>query len=185
MGFQHPALGQAAASGELSLLAQAAGRIGAPDPIQALQHVDCDPGTVHKQVDRLEQARGLLTEAADQFDAGVSTVDSGWSGGGGHAAFVESAAEIRNRYGKTKDKTEDSVAAGRNVARTLDSVATTVAKEATTIAGSVVADSQRVLDGEGDESIEAVNAACREIVLTVQDNLKIIGELAEELASHV
>jgi uncharacterized protein YukE len=185
MSFQHPALAQAADSGEVRLLSQAANTLGAPDPLQAMQFVDCDPAGVTKQVAQLDRATQQLTDAAERFSSVIARIDAGWSGGDGHAAFTEAAADLTKGYAATAHRTQEGVDLGKEVASTLDSVATTVGHQATAIADGAIEASQRVLAGEQDAAAEEVNKACRDILLVVQENLRIVGELADHMKSKV
>lgn len=183
MGFRHPALEGAATSSELGLLAKAADTLGSPNPIQALQHVDCDPPAVAGQAARLTESAEVLEDASAGLGTALGEISSGWSGGG-YEAFAESAAAVQHQYKETTARTRDGAQAGTEVASTLDSLAGTVADKALSVAGDAAEASRQVLAGESGKSAEVVNEACRAIVLTVQDAVRSIGDLAGKLASH-
>ncbi|EHR60204.1 WXG100 family type VII secretion target [Saccharomonospora cyanea] len=183
MGFRHPALGGATTSSELGLLAKAADTLGSPNPIQALRHVDCDPPAVAELAARLAESAEVLEDASADLGTALGEIGTGWSGAG-HEAFAESAAAVQHRYKETTARTHDGAQGGAEVASTLDSLAGTVADRALSVAGGAAEASRRVLAGESGDSAEVVNEACRTIVLTVQDAVRSIGDLAGKLANH-
>ena len=106
MGFQHPGLDRAANSGEVVLLAEAAAAIGAPDPVQALQHADCDPPAVVAQAESLAQSAKALAEASHAFDAGFTEISRGWEGES-YDRFSDQASRTPRSYYDTATRTHE------------------------------------------------------------------------------
>lgn len=184
MGFQHPGLDRAANSGEVVLLAEAAAAIGAPDPVQALQHADCDPPTVVAQAESLAQSAKALAEASHAFDAGFTEISRGWEGES-YDRFSDQASRTQRSYYDTATRTHEGTNACLRVAEAGEGITNKVAEEAVAIAGSATEASRLVLIGETDGSADVVNMACRDIVLTVQDALTRVGDLAGDLTNAI
>lgn len=182
MAFEHPGLAAAADSDEVLLLSVAAGKIGAPDPIQSLMEIDCDPPRIVEGAQHVDDGATLFEEnALSTYDTGVELALSNWRGEAAEA-WEADARRVRLSYVRGIDRTETTAEIGRKIASELDSLATTAANQTRTIAAGAYESSEKVVSGTADpEDFEVVDAACAAVVETVQRLVGMIPDLGTPL----
>jgi hypothetical protein len=174
--FEHPALTSAAAA--LSSLRAAAGRIGAPDPVAALRHLDCSPASISSSASTVDAGALLVTSAQSEFRSGVERAETG----GSAETFGTWADTVDSQYTAAAHAAASTAALGARIASRLEALALEVSSEVSLIASSVEAPVAAVLaDDRSAEVVSAVSTACAAVVRTVSAKTASLSSLAAEL----
>ena len=174
--FEHPALTSAASS--LASLRAAAGRIGAPDPVAALRHLDCSPSSISASASAVDAGALLVTSASTEFRTGVEQAETG----GSAETFGLWADTVDGQYGAAARAAAATAALGVRIASHLDELAVSAAAEITAIAASASASVAAVLaDDRSAEVVSTVSTACTAVVRTVSLKVASLSTLVAEL----
>ncbi|WP_410666747.1 hypothetical protein [Amycolatopsis sp. cmx-4-68] len=174
--FEHPALTSAASA--LATLRAAAGRIGAPDPVAALRHLDCSPSAIRTSATAVDAGALVLTSAATEFRGGVDAAETG----GSAETFGTWADTVDGQYGAAARAAAATAALGLRIADHLDSLARSVSSEVCELASGADDAVSAVLAGDRSaEVVSAVSTACTAVVRTVQSRIAALSSLAAEL----
>jgi hypothetical protein len=174
--FEHPALTSAASA--LATLRAAAGRIGAPDPVAALRHIDCSPSAIRTSASAVDTGALALTSASTEFRGGVDAAETA----GGTESFGTWADTVDGQYGAAARAAAATAALGARIADHLDSLARSVSAEVSSIAAGVDPSVAAVLTGDRSaEVVSAVSTACTAVVRAVQSRIASLSSLAAEL----
>jgi hypothetical protein len=174
--FEHPSLTSAAT--RLATLRSAAGRIGAPDPVAALRHLDCSPTSIRTSASAVDAGALVVTSAQTEFRAGVERAETG----GSTETFGTWADTVDGQYGAAARAATATAALGVRIADRLDELAQEVTAEVSLIADGAEAAVSAVLTGDRSaEVVSAVSAACTAVVRTVQEKVASLTALSAEL----
>ena len=175
-GFDHPAL--ALAAERLTSLRAAATRVGAPDPVAALQHVDCSPAALRASAAQVGVGRQVLAQAHAEFRDGVEVAETCWSSD----SFPPEADRVDGQYRAASAAAAATAAAGVAMADRLDALAADAAAEAIGIASEAGLFVMAVLSGDRSfDAVSAVNAACTAVTASVRKHLESITDIAATL----
>ncbi|WP_370969392.1 hypothetical protein [Amycolatopsis sp. cg9] len=174
--FEHPALTSAASA--LSSLRAAAGRIGVPDPVAALRHLDCAPSAIRTSASTVDAGSLVVTAAQAEFRTGVDRAETG----GSTETFGTWADTVDGQYGAAARAAAATAALGARIAARLDELAESAASEVCAIASAASASVAAVLTGDRSaEVVSDVNTACTAVLRTVSAKVASLSSLAEEL----
>jgi len=174
--FEHPALSSAAA--ELAQLRAAAGRLGVPDPVAALRHLDCAPASIRTSASALDTGALAVTSAQAEFRAGVERAENG----GGTETFGTWADTVDGQYAAAARAAAETAALGVRIADRLDELAAEASEEVCALASTASAAVSAVLAGDRSaEVVSEVSATCTAVIRTVQKKLAALTVLAAEL----
>ncbi|MFG1640142.1 hypothetical protein ACGFMK_07630 [Amycolatopsis sp. NPDC049252] len=174
--FEHPALTSAAA--RLSTLRAAAGRIGAPDPVAALRHLDCAPSEIRTSAAAVDSGSTVVTTAASEFRTGVDLAETG----GSAETFGTWADTVDGQYAEAARAAAATAALGERIADYLDALAVSTSAEVAAIAEAAEPAASAVLsDDRSAEVVSTVSGACASVVRTVQRKVSSLSSLAAEL----
>ena len=177
--FQHPAVN--AAAERLVTLKAAGSVIGAPDPVAALQHMDCNPPAIRASAAGAGTGHGSLENAHGAFREGVERAETGWDGDAADA-FCERADTIDRQYAASVDAAARIAEVGERIADHLDALASETASEAITVAREADPAAALVLSGDrSPEAVTAVNNACTAVVRSVMAHVAAIPEAGADL----
>jgi hypothetical protein len=170
--FEHPAL--TAAAVRLASLRAAAGRIGAPDPVAALRHLDCSPSSINASASAVDAGALLVTSASAEFRSGVERAVAGGS--------AETFATVDSQYAAAVRAAAETAALGARIASELDALATSAASEVSTLADSASTSVAAVLAGDRSaEVVSTVSVTCTSVVRVVSAKVASLSSLAAEL----
>ena len=171
--FEHPAL--AAAAARLTALQAAAVIVGAPDPVAALQHMDCSPEAIRASSAQVSLGALALVDARTEFRDGI---ERAWA----PPAFGPQADRVDVQYAAAIASATATASAGQRIADHVDALAAATAAEVTTLAADVDADVTAVLDGDRSfPVVAAVATACRAVVAAVATHVESITDIAPTL----
>jgi hypothetical protein len=174
--FEHPALTSAAT--RLATLRAAGGRIGAPDPVAALRHLDCAPSAIRASAAAIDAGSTALTAARAEFRAGVDRAETG----GSSEAFGTWADTVDGQYAASTIAAAETAALGARIADHLDALAAATLSEVSRIAEAADVSVSAILTGDRSaEVISTVSGACASVVRTVQEKVASLSSLAAEL----
>lgn len=174
--FEHPALTAAASS--LTSLREAAGRIGAPDPIAALRHLDCAPPAVHRSASAVDVGALVVTSAQSEFRGGVELAENA----GSAETFGTWADTVDGEYAAAARAAAATAALGIRIAERLDALAVEVSTEVRDLASAASPSVDAILSGDRSaEVVSAVSTACTAVVRTVSGKVASLASLAAEL----
>jgi hypothetical protein len=174
--FEHPALTSAASA--LATLRAAAGRIGAPDPVAALRHIDCSPSAIRTSASAVDTGALALTSASTEFRGGIDAAETA----GSTESFGAWADTVDGQYGAAARAAAATAALGARIADHLDSLARSVSAEVSSIAAGVDPSVAAVLTGDRSaEVVSAVSSACTAVVRIVSAKIASLSSLVAEL----
>lgn len=174
--FEHPALTSAAAS--LASLREAAGRIGAPDPVAALRHLDCAPTSISTSASAVDAGALLVTSASAEFRAGVEHAETG----GSAETFGIWADTVDGQYGAAARAAAATAALGARIASELDALAVSTAAQVCELASTAATSVTAVLAGDRSaEVVSTVSSTCTAVLRTVSAQVASLSTLAAEL----
>ncbi|WP_290055348.1 hypothetical protein [Amycolatopsis solani] len=174
--FEHPALTTAASA--LSSLRLAAGRIGVPDPVAALRHLDCAPSAIRTSASTVDAGAQVVTSAQAEFRAGVDRAETG----GSAETFGTWADTVDGQYAAAAHAATATAALGARIASRLDELAESAATEVRAIASAVAPSVAAVLTGDRSaEVVSDVSTACTAVLRTVSAKVASLSSLVEEL----
>ncbi|MEV4142912.1 hypothetical protein AB0J40_04545 [Amycolatopsis sp. NPDC049691] len=174
--FEHPALTSAAAS--LASLRAAAGRIGAPDPVAALRHLDCSPASISASATTVDAGALLVTSASAEFREGVEHAETG----GSAETFGIWADTVDGQYAAAAQAAAATAALGARIASELDTLAVSTAAQVCELASAAAASVTAVLAGDRSaEVVSTVSSTCTSVVRTVLAQVASLSSLAAEL----
>jgi hypothetical protein len=174
--FEHPALTSAASA--LAPLRAAAGRIGAPDPVAALRHLDCAPASISTSASAVDAGAVLVTSAAAEFRTGAERAETG----GSTEAFGIWADTVDGQYAAAARAAAATAAMGVRIAAELDALAVSAAAEVRELASAASASVAAVLaDDRSPEVVSAVSSACAAVVRTISSKAASLSSLLAEL----
>lgn len=174
--FEHPALTSAATS--LASLRAAAGRIGAPDPVAALRHIDCSPSEIRTSASAVDTGSVVVTSAASEFRTGVDLAETA----GSTETFGLWADTVDSQYTAAARAAAETAALGLRIASELDALAVSASEEVCALATAASTSVTAVLSGDRSaEVVSTVSAACTSVVRTVSSKLASLSSLAAEL----
>lgn len=174
--FEHPALTSAASS--LASLRAAAGRIGAPDPVAALRHLDCSPPSISASASAVDAGASLMTSASAEFRDGVEQGETG----GSAETFGIWADTVDGQYAEAARAATATAALGVRIAAELDAMAVSAAAEIVSIAAAASASITAVLaDDRSPEVVSTVSTTCAAVVRTVSAKIASLSSLLTEL----
>lgn len=173
-GFEHPALVLAAE--RLTSLRAAAARVGAPDPLAALQHVDCSPSVLRASAAQVGVGRQALAQAHAEFRDGVEVAETCL------ASFPPEADRVDGQYRAAAAAAAATAAAGLSLADRLDALAAAAASEAIGIASDAGLFVMAILAGDrSPDAVSAVKAACAAVTSSVRKHVESITDIAAAL----
>ncbi|RSM43403.1 hypothetical protein DMA12_19325 [Amycolatopsis balhimycina DSM 5908] len=174
--FEHPALTTAAS--RLSALRAAAGRLGVPDPVAALRHLDCSPASIRTSASAVDTGALAVTSAQAEFRAGVDRAENG----GSTETFGTWADTVDGQYVAAARAAASTAAVGVRIAERLDELASSVSAEVSLIAASAGSSVAAVLAGDRSaEAVSEVSAACTAVIRAVSAKVATLSSLAAEL----
>ncbi|SFW57558.1 hypothetical protein [Amycolatopsis australiensis] len=174
--FEHPALTSAAA--RLTRLRAAAGRIGAPDPVAALRHLDCSPSAIRTSASAVDAGALVVTSARAEFRDGVEAAENG----GSAETFGTWADTVDGQYAAAARAAASTAALGVRIASRLDELAVALSAEVAELAESADASVTAVLAGDRSaEVVSTVSATCTAVVRAVSAKVASLSSLAAEL----
>jgi hypothetical protein len=174
--FEHPALTSAAA--RLAALRTAAGRIGAPDPVAALRHLDCSPSAISASASAVDAGASLMTSASAQFRNGVEQGETG----GSAETFGIWADTVDGQYAAAARAAAATAELGVRIASELDALATSASAEVSALADTASAAVAAVLaDDRSPEVVSTVSTTCAAVVRTVSAKIASLSSLLAEL----
>ena len=174
--FEHPALTSAASA--LAELRAAAGRIGAPDPVAALRHLDCSPPSINASASAVDAGASLVTSASTEFRTGVEQAETG----GSAETFGIWADTVDGQYGAAARAAASTAALGARIASELDTLAVSTAAQVRELAASASASVAAVLAGDRSaEVVSTVSSTCTAVVRTVFAQVASLSSLVAEL----
>jgi hypothetical protein len=174
--FEHPALTSAA--GRLAALRTAAGRIGAPDPVAALRHLDCSPSAISASASAVDAGASLMTSASAQFRNGVEQGETG----GSAETFGIWADTVDGQYAAAARAAAATAELGVRIASELDALATSASAEVSALADTASAAVAAVLaDDRSPEVVSTVSTTCAAVVRTVSAKIASLSSLLAEL----
>ncbi|WP_103347951.1 hypothetical protein [Amycolatopsis sp. CA-128772] len=174
--FEHPALSTAAA--QLSTLRAAAGRLGVPDPVAALRHLDCSPASIRTSASTVDTGALGVTAAQAEFRAGVDRAETG----GSAESFGTWADTVDGQYGAAARAAAETAALGARIADALDELAVSTSAEVCALAAAASSSVDAVLAGDRSaEVVSEVSAACTAVLRTVSAKAATLTGLAAEL----
>jgi hypothetical protein len=174
--FEHPAL--TAAASRLVTLREAAGRIGAPDPVAVLRHLDCAPSSISTSATTVDAGALLVTSAQAEFRAGVDLAETG----GSAETFGTWADTVDGQYASAARAAASTAALGVRIASELDSLATSAAAEVCALADAASTSVAAVLTGDRSaEVVSTVSVTCTSVVRVIQQRVASLSSLAAEL----
>lgn len=174
--FEHPALTSAAV--QLASLRAAAGRIGAPDPVAALRHLDCSPASISSSASAVDAGALLVTSASEEFRNGVEHAETG----GSAETFAIWADTVDGQYATAARAAAATAALGVRIAAQLDELAVSASAEVVAIASGVSQSVAAVLaDDRSAEVVSTVSTACAAVVRTVSAKIALLSSLLAEL----
>ena len=173
-GFDHPALVLAAE--RLASLRAAAARVGAPDPVAVLQHVDCSPEALRASAAQVGVGRQALARAHAEFRDGVEVAETCL------ASFPPEADRVDGQYRTALAAAAATATAGVSLADRLDAMANETASEAIGIASDAGLFVTAVLGGDrSPDAVSAVKVACAQVGSSVRKHLGSIADIAASL----
>jgi hypothetical protein len=174
--FEHPALASAAA--HLATLRAAAGRIGAPDPVAALCHLDCAPSAIRASATAVDAGAAVMTAARSEFRTGVDRAETG----GSAETFATWSDTVDGQYAEAARTASSTAALGTRIADRLDALASAAGTEVSRIADTAEPSVAAVLTGDRSaEVVSTVSTACTSVVRVVQEKVASLTSLAAEL----
>ena len=174
--FEHPALTSAAA--RLAALRTAAGRIGAPDPVAALRHLDCSPSAISASASAVDAGASLMTSASAEFRNGVEQGETG----GSAETFGIWADTVDGQYAAAARAAAATAELGVRIASELDALATSASAEVSALADTASAAVAAVLaDDRSPEVVSTVSTTCTAVVRTVSAKIASLSALLAEL----
>ncbi|WP_410595855.1 hypothetical protein [Amycolatopsis sp. lyj-23] len=174
--FEHPALSSAAA--QLSSLRAAAGRLGVPDPVAALRHLDCSPASIRTSASAVDTGALGVTSAQTEFRAGVERAENG----GSAETFGTWADTVDSQYAAAARAAAATAALGARIADRLDELAEAAAAEVCALAAAAADPVSAVLAGDRSaEVVSEVGAACTAVVRAVSAKTASLSSLVAEL----
>ncbi|MEV7042565.1 hypothetical protein [Amycolatopsis sp. NPDC051061] len=174
--FEHPALTSAAV--RLAALRAAAGRIGVPDPVAALRHLDCSPSSISSSASAVDAGALLVTSASAEFRNGVEHAETG----GSAETFGIWADTVDGQYAAAARAAASTAALGVRIAAHLDELALSASAEVCAIADSAATAVAAVLaDDRSAEVVSTVSTACTAVVRTVSAKIASLSSLVAEL----
>lgn len=173
----HPAL-QAAMDG-CARLAEAAGIVGSPDPVDAIRQIDYDPQAVDAYVQQVRTAAADLDKAIDEQQKAIAEHESSTEGSASdsaHAAMTKELSELRDERARLEALIQEL----QKIATRMDELARSasdrilgIARQADPAVG-VVLDGSWQDDPDGAAAEDAVHRAVAEIInvcLATQDQV--------------
>lgn len=177
----HPAL-QKAMDG-CTRLAQAAGTVGSPDPIDAIRQIDYDPQAVQGYVDRLRTAAADLDKAIEQQQAAIAEHEASSEGSASESARAEMDKELDELVGERK-RLEDLIKEVDRISVRMDELARTAADQVLAIAAHADPAVSMVLDGSWLDDATGEGAEAEETVHTaVADVIKVCRSVQDQVAA--
>ena len=174
--FEHPALTSAAT--RLSALRAAAGRIGAPDPVAALRHLDCSPAAIRTSATAVDTGALVVTSAQAEFRSGIEAAENG----GSAETFGTWADTVDGQYGAAARAAASTAALGERIASQLDELAVSAATEVCALAEAASSSVAAVLTGDRSaEVVSTVSTTCTAVLRTVSAKIASLSSLAAEL----
>ncbi len=174
MSFDHPALVLAAE--RLTSLRAAAARVGAPDPVAVLQHVDCSPEALRASAAQVGIGHQALARAHAEFRDGVEVAETCL------ASFPPEADRVDAQYRAASAAAAATAAAGVSLADRLDALANETASEAIGIASEAGLFVTAVIAGDrSPDAVSAVKAACAAVTSSVRTHVESITDIAATL----
>ncbi|GAB3141000.1 hypothetical protein GCM10027258_23140 [Amycolatopsis stemonae] len=174
--FEHPALTVAAA--ELAPLRAAAGRVGAPDPVTALRHLDCSPAAIRRSASTVDAGALVVTSAQAEFRAGVEAAETG----GSAETFGTWADTVDDQYAAAARAAAETAALGAEIATRLDDLAVSASTEVRELASAASTAVSAVLTGDRSaEVVSTVSTTCAAVVRTVSTKIASLSSLVAEL----
>ncbi|WP_410637335.1 hypothetical protein [Amycolatopsis sp. lyj-346] len=174
--FEHPDLTTAAA--RLTALRAAAGRLGVPDPVAVLRHLDCSPASIRTSASAVDTGALAVTAAQAEFRAGVERAETG----GSTETFGTWADTVDGQYAAAARTAASTAAVGIRIADRLDELAVAASAEVCELASAASASVSAVLTGDRSaEVVSEVGATCTAVVRAVQEKLAALTALAAEL----
>lgn len=186
----HPAL-QKAMDGCLRL-AQAAGTVGSPDPIQAIHQIDYDPHAIEAYTQRLNDAATDLDKAIDEQKKAIAEHQDAAEGSASDSALAAMEEELAALSDERK-QLDVVIGEVKKIATKMDELAVTASEQILSIAGKADPAVSMVLDGswlddvtgEGAKAEETVHLAVAEIIKLCQATQSEVGALRSELNAAV
>ncbi|MGA6163405.1 hypothetical protein [Amycolatopsis magusensis] len=182
----HPALETAIAA--CQTLAEAAKQLGAGDPIEAIEHVDCDPAAITDYAGKLKTTLAELDKAIDQQLDAIAELEAD-SGGEGTASAI---AEAKKELGELQqDRTElDKLAMQiAEIGEQLEKLVVHTAAQISQLAGQATPAATDVLDGSSwidlSEAENTVITTVAEIIRLAGVFQQQVGEVREQFASLI
>ncbi len=174
--FEHPALTAAAA--RLTALRAAAGRLGVPDPVAALRHLDCAPASIRTSASAVDTGALAVTSAQAEFRAGVDHAENG----GSAETFGTWADTVDGQYAAAARAAAETAALGVRIADRLDELAVAAAAEVCALAAGAQDAAAAILTGDRSaEVVSEVSTACTAVVRAISAKIASLSSLAEEL----
>ncbi|MQA88094.1 MAG: hypothetical protein GEV03_26620 [Streptosporangiales bacterium] len=194
MGFKHGALAAAAADGNVQLLRQAGAKVGAVDPVAALQRIDCNPPGIAENAKEMADASQQVTEAREALPARHRHRGQEL-GRRGVRRLPGERVRVGRRLRQDHRPAAETAAAGAHISAGLHQLATSSANQAHSIAAKAAPSSQLVLRGPGDpgggndperraqyaQAEEEVRASCQASERVVQRNVQQIPPLGDSI----
>ncbi|MFI6024060.1 hypothetical protein [Amycolatopsis magusensis] len=182
----HPALETAITA--CQTLAEAAKRLGAGDPIEAIEHLDCDPAAITDYAGKLKTTLAELDKAIDQQLDAIAELEADSGGEGTESAIEEAKKELAELQ---QDRAELDKLAMRiaDIGEQLEKLVVNTAAQISQLAGQATPAATDVLDGSSWIDLsEAENT----VITTVAEIIRLAGvfqqqvdELREQFASLI
>ncbi|MCP2259413.1 hypothetical protein LX15_003114 [Streptoalloteichus tenebrarius] len=181
--MRHPALDDAARG--VDKLRMASDRIHSANPVEALQHVDCEPEAVRARTRAVFEAAELVGQAADIVARAVAAARQGWRGEAADA-FGRAGEGAVSHLRATHDRTDATGRAGQAIADRLDALARDAGAASTSSARGADPACDVVLGGGPShphfvEAAERVNLAVNDVITVCERAVTEVGQLGAVL----
>ncbi|MDI5981136.1 hypothetical protein [Amycolatopsis magusensis] len=171
----HPALETAIAA--CQTLAEAARQLGAGDPIEAIEHLDCDPAAITDYAGKLKTTLAELDKAIDQQLDAIAQLEADSGGEGTESAIEEAKKELAELQ---QDRTElDKLAMQiAEIGEQLEKLVVNTAAQISQLAGQATPAATDVLDGSSWIDLsEAENT----VITTVAEIIRLAGAFQQQV----
>ncbi|GAB2761026.1 hypothetical protein [Amycolatopsis magusensis] len=171
----HPALETAIAA--CQTLAEAAKQLGAGDPIEAVEHLDCDPAAITDYAGKLKTTLAELDKAIDQQLDAIAELEADSGGEGTESAIEEAKKELAELQ---QDRTElDKLAMQiAEIGEQLEKLVVHTAAQISQLAGQATPAATDVLDGSSWIDLsEAENT----VITTVAEIIRLAGAFQQQV----
>ncbi|UJW33762.1 hypothetical protein L3Q67_08335 [Saccharothrix sp. AJ9571] len=171
----HPALETAIAA--CQTLAEAAKQLGAGDPIEAIEHIDCDPAAITDYAAKLKTTLAELDKAIDQQLDAIAELEADSGGEGTESAIDEAKRELTELQ---QDRAELDKLALRitEIGEQLEKSVVNTAAQISQLAGQATPAARDVLDGSSWIDLsEAENT----VVTTVAEIIRLAGVFQQQV----